>query len=846
VGGLAAMTYNSVTKSCATNYCHGNFVGGRTPPVAPVWTAAGKLGCNACHGQGATATAQPPGPVSATVHHPQNPNCGSCHAGATQTSLSTLAAVSNHVNGSIDRSPNSTGCTGCHGVIALNAVASGSVSVAPGVPGAVDSKGNTDGQTNQPGVGAHRAHVTDGNLRNALACNECHVLPTGTDVSHADGGFDFGWGALARTGPVTPSYAGGVCSNVYCHGTNIAAGGTNHAPTWTTGTSGSCGTCHAVPPPLAAAPNFSPHPQNSNCVACHGTGYTATTVTGAALGVHVNGSTNLSRAGCTLCHGDLSLNNITPGTVSTAPGYSNGTAIVGVDSTGSTNSPDVGAHRAHLQGTRFRAAIACNECHAVPAAGDQTHATGVGTGGSRATLTFGALANADTFTARTTVWNGTTCATSYCHAPRADDTAAGVNLAPAWTGTIACGGCHGIPPATPAHPTGVTECISCHGAGYGTTAITGGALATHLNGSQEGGGDCTGCHGPGGSGTTGPNLRRDVVTEFSRAWSHKRSAGGAVTKWDCIVCHMEGDPATGNPVDAPAGKHKDGVINLRNPDTGANITAVTFTSTSTTPGSYGQLATAVAFTRFSRNLAVTLENDPNVATLQAIQINHCLKCHDANGAQSPLARVSVGGGTTEKPFGTTISYAGIAVNAGGTATAPSGAGVTANGVAGGVINVAESFATTNSSYHPVLGRQNNWYAKSTRMQTPWANAVIRGNTVDTVSWGPLLSCWDCHAAPGAATTITATLTAHGGVTTLRGNPTVPTPATIAALNTNEVSLCKVCHALYDSNAGTNHGTNSAFASGGNGVMQTYLRYGCSICHSSGHGTTATSSTPGAS
>ncbi|MBL0278700.1 MAG: hypothetical protein IPQ24_21970 [Anaeromyxobacter sp.] len=66
------------------------------------------------------------------------------------------------------------------------------------------------------------------------------------------------------------------------------------------------------------------------------------------------------------------------------------------------------------------------------------------------------------------------------------------------------------------------------------------------------------------------------------------------------------------------------------------------------------------------------------------------------------------GGTAQKPFNTTISGA-----------AYTGAGMTAGGILGGVVDVAASSATTNSSYHPVLGQQNNSFVGNLRMQPPW-------------------------------------------------------------------------------------------------------------------------------
>jgi len=246
------------------------------------------------------------------------------------------------------------------------------------------------------------------------------------------------------------------------------------------------------------------------------------------------------------------------------------------------------------------------------------------------------------------------------------------------------------------------------------------------------------------------------------------------------------------------------------------------------PGSYTNTAADATFVSFSRNLGVTLEADPNAATLQAIMINQCLKCHDANGALSPSARVPTTG-TAEKPFGTTIAGAGY-----------TGAGVTANGVAGGVANVNESFKTTNASYHPVTGKQNNSYAANNRMAAPWVNTKTAGSVT---TWGPLISCWDCHAPSGTASTVTltATVTAHGGATTLRGNATASGTAPTA---TTGATLCAICHSRYDTCGGAtntcaanvSHGPGSAFDFDSNGNMQVFLQYGCNRCHASDYTT----------
>lgn len=293
--------------------------------------------------------------------------------------------------------------------------------------------------------------------------------------------------------------------------------------------------------------------------------------------------------------------------------------------------------------------------------------------------------------------------------------------------------------------------------------------------------------------------RRDIVAEFALTWSHKRSAGGAVTNEDCIVCHMEGN-ATAKTRDAAY--HGNGYIDLRDSDTGAHIQGVTWNNG--TPGTYVSSGASASFIRYSRNLSVAFENDPNWLAGAAIQINLCLNCHDADGALSANARVT--GGTALKPFNTTITGQTAPYNSNGN---------------GNVVNVNEAFATTNASYHPVAGRANNSYVQGTRAVAPWNMVKTNGTTT---SWGFLMSCGDCHAAAGATGVQTSTVTAHGGGATLRA-------PVYAGGNTAATNLCVICHATTYATTAANHGAGSAFATGGSsGNMPASMFANCYNCH----------------
>jgi predicted CxxxxCH...CXXCH cytochrome family protein len=290
--------------------------------------------------------------------------------------------------------------------------------------------------------GAHRGHSRVG-----LACTECHRVPqawdaadhvrnaAGADVAPAELVF----GAGARRGGATPQYVEGRCSNVYCHGSTLTDGGAAVTqPTWTGGAGqAACGSCHGAPP--------STHADN-RCTVCHPT--LATT--------HLDGKIDVGNAaGCVGCHGNAT---------SPAPPRDLSGATV-------TTALGVGAHRAHLEALhRLRGPIACSECHQVPA-------------------TIGAVGHLDSASpAEVTAslgWDRTTqtCNSGRCHGPSR----------PRWTsnGEVACGTCHGIPPATAAHAPNLplSSCTTCHPRSvdsFGNILFTtgpGGELTSeHING----------------------------------------------------------------------------------------------------------------------------------------------------------------------------------------------------------------------------------------------------------------------------------------------------------------------------------------------------------------------------
>ncbi len=197
-----------------------------------------------------------------------------------------------------------------------------------------------------------------------------------------------------------------------------------------------------------------------------------------------------ARIDCASCHGDAT---------SPAPPR-------GVHGEGAPSEVAVGAHRLHLGDNLVRSAVACADCHVVPATVDAPGHVDA----PHATVTFSALARGPAGPgALSPAWNreDATCAQVWCHGA---GLAGGTVPAPRWTFFVApdpgrpgiCGTCHGAPPPRP-HPQ-LGPCAACHPTTVrsdGTIDIAGGH---HVNGVVEAdpaAAACGACHAvPGTSG----------------------------------------------------------------------------------------------------------------------------------------------------------------------------------------------------------------------------------------------------------------------------------------------------------------------------------------------------------
>ncbi|MEW6050980.1 MAG: hypothetical protein AB1644_07970 [Candidatus Zixiibacteriota bacterium] len=284
-----------------------------------------------------------------------------------------------------------------------------------------------------------------------------------------------------------------------------------------------------------------------------------------------------------------------------------------------------------------------------------------------------------------------------------------------------------LPSTVGAHQSSsTTHCYSCHGSDYTTPT------SNNVHNPSPGG-DCISCHSTTRAG------RRPVVPEFGLASHHGIRIGqnGTITNRDCIVCHAEGSPANGSPDQT---YHANGQVDLRNPDTGFPL-----------PG----------FLSFTRELSSSFL-EPWVTD---VQNQFCLKCHDADGAVSPLAQVP--GGSALAPFSDPQAT---------------------------VINVAAQFAAGNTTSHPVVVRGVNPYTipSSANNFTPLMLPPFNQTTHD------LISCFDCHETSGHGSVNSGMLLEETYFREVTPNPNFAT---------SQRNFCGRCH---DINVYTNNAQNSRF------------------------------------
>jgi predicted CxxxxCH...CXXCH cytochrome family protein len=451
--------------------------------------------------------------------------CVSCHANASRPGSGTAMTNTggNHAaNNDYLGNEQGKSCIGCHShnYDAAVATADGFAPLScngchtyPGLSGTAPA--------NQHQLSAiHDAHAgrstTQGTVSNkGFACSVCHNGSRHNDAGIAGGAawgsvildthvqvrFDPSWNPATTTaadGGATDSTdyndTTNTCSNLYCHGATLGAGGTATVPAWTTALTG-CTYCHLDTTALNSR-SHGPHLTTTTgsgavCTDCH-TAYDLS-----AAGTHMNGAvsfvatftytgvandklptTGLGSCGTNRCHNDGQ---------SAAPllGYTWGTAINGTGSCTechqvATSLLVTNSHGPHLTVTTG-AGAQCADCHGVGASTAPTHADGTvnfNVSGGAVTFTYGVAANAVVGAGGGTFGS---CGTNRCH--NNGQSAAPVTAytwGTAINGTGSCNECHNSatnslvtnshgPHLTTATGAGV-QCFECHGTGAATAA----------------------------------------------------------------------------------------------------------------------------------------------------------------------------------------------------------------------------------------------------------------------------------------------------------------------------------------------------------------------------------------
>src|SRR6266702_180107 len=660
--GGAQPRFDAATATCASTYCHGQFTGGNALN-APVWTVVdgSQKACGTCHG------VPPPAP------HVASTDCASCHTGYTATSVN----LASHLNGRVDVV--ALTCTTCHGTAGVNA--------APprGTHGEV--------ATTDLAVGAHQAHLSGAKLGKAVACAECHVVPS--SPGHSNGTIDLTWGTLATTSGAQPRFdaATATCASTYCHGATLNAGGSVTAPVWTKvdGTQAACGACHGVPPPA-------PHVQNAACGSCH-TGYTATAVNAS---LHLNGKVDVVSLTCSSCHGS---------TANAAP-------PLGTAGETATTAVGVGAHQQHLAGSALAGPIACGECHTVPTSTAHSNGTVDLTWGAIA-ITGGAKPAFDAATA--------TCASTYCHG---QFTGGNVLNAPVWTvvggSQAACGSCHGVPP--PAPHVASTDCGSCH-TGYTATTVN---AATHVDGKVDVIAlACNTCHGSATSNAPPKGTHGETVTTSRAVGAHQAHLAGAT----CASTYCHGATlAAGGTLTAPVWTTVDGTQDACGTCHGSPPPAPHVQNTACGSCHAGYTQSAV-------NLATHIDGKLDVVALA------CNTCHGSATSNAPPVGTRGETSTTARAVGAhqvhLSSTLGKPVACAECHTVP-----TAMNHANGSVQVAFGSLTKTGGANPIW---NGAICASTYCH---GATLAAGGTLQTPTWttvnGTQDACGTCHGIPPPA------------------------------------------------------------------------------------------------
>ncbi len=468
-----------ITVTCAT--CHDGLNATGEPAPTATFTHTTRTDCESCH---STAAFKPALSVDHTGFDPATQDCATgCHDGTNATGMPTDAVHNATTNPDFANTtlPASTYCGQCH------TPPGGTFHTAT-----IDHSASLFGTLGNPLVDCTSCH--DGSIANATGKPSNHFATTDNCGNcHS---------------PQGPSFVGGIVD----HSTLVSINNSTTPPSSTP----ACSSCHgstATGQSLTHVPMTAA--SGTDCLVCHGTGYSAFTMTSfdhSAAGITNNcischdGKTHdttlvitkpsnhipTSGADCSTCHADTT----------------NGPGINGTSSSGyATATPFVNTvHPAYSTG--------CRSCH------NSTYDNAVYNAKSHPTDSVHADVDA----------NGWEC--NACHTTRGNFLDGSVNHQDPTIKTQACISCHidnqtvePIGRDTSTHPITADTCQDCHQPGGSFTAAFD-HTTLDAGGVNYGKYTCTACH--------------DGVNATGKPQNHMPTAQ------DCISCHTGHPPTVAN------------------------------------------------------------------------------------------------------------------------------------------------------------------------------------------------------------------------------------------------------------------------------------------------------------
>ena len=441
-----------------------------------------------------TATSNLGGIAAMTLNTLQKPatnnSCGDCH-GNPPEDVASRGAITGMFVGSHDKHAGGNegqygmACTYCHYNNTTYNHSLGFKNITGSkLPGNAYTQTKKIATTNTPAMGTCNNTYCHSTGRSAaqftappnwgtngtVTCLSCHAGRVNAGGAMTNSSLGFKLSTTHMQHMKAPYTAGNVSCNI-CHSKTVTDAAT--LKQYTGVNYHANGTANVLFTNIAYASYTSYKTGSKTCsnVSCHG---------GKTRGSWSTSSINNDNT-CVHCHGVASTLPANTDRKNYAPGWINGATGISTDGNTASSDPRVGAHYRHLSSVYMTKKIKCNECHLVPSNPyDAGHTDSPRYSSNTIVFTQASTANKNTTTPAYTAGGAATpatCNTTYCHGskmPKGDNT--GTDKSPVWNANLTagapsaatCGRCHGNPPtfgsSSSAHVGAVatTSCIGCH------------------------------------------------------------------------------------------------------------------------------------------------------------------------------------------------------------------------------------------------------------------------------------------------------------------------------------------------------------------------------------------------